>query len=270
MGALILLRGGGDLASGVAYRLYRAGLKVVITELPEPLAVRRRVAFAEAVYTGRHTVEGVTARRATPDEVDDVLGEGDIPVVVDPAADILNDSRYPFLVLVDGRMTKRPPDLGLDAAPLVIGLGPGFVAGENCHAVVETHRGHTLGRVYWQGAPLEDTGIPEAVAGHRADRVLRAPADGVLKAYVEIGEHLEQGQVIADVAGQPIRAPFGGVLRGLVHPGLRVQQGMKVGDLDPRDDPRYCTLISDKSLAIGGGVLEAILSRVDLRARLWD
>ncbi len=269
MSALILLRGGGDLASGVAYRLYRAGMRVVISELPRPRAVRRAVSFAEAVYAGEQTVEGVTARRALPDEIADVLRRGEIPVVVDPDADILGDPRFPFAVLVDGRMTKRPPDRGMDAASLVIGLGPGFVAGVNCHAAIETNRGHLLGRVYWRGAPQEDTGIPEEVAGRRAERVLRAPAEGVLIARGNIGEHFEPGQVIAEVAGQAVLATFPGVLRGLMHPGLRVRRGEKIGDLDPRDDPTYCTLISDKSLAIGGGVLEAILSRPDLRSRLW-
>jgi xanthine dehydrogenase accessory factor len=151
----------------------------------------------------------------------------------------------------------------------VIGLGPGFEAGLNCHAVVETNRGHRLGRVIWQGAPESDTGVPESVAEHGVERVLRAPVDGILQARVEIGEMVEPGQAVADVAGQPVLANFAGVLRGLVRSGLPVRQGMKVGDVDPRGDRAACRLVSDKALAVGGGVLEAILSRPDLRPLLW-
>jgi xanthine dehydrogenase accessory factor len=166
-------------------------------------------------------------------------------------------------------MTKRPPDLDREAASLTIGLGPGFVAGVNCHAVIETNRGHSLGRVIWQGPAEADTGEPEAVGERRAERVLRAPADGILEASAEICDILEPGQEIIRVAGLAVRAPFRGVLRGLLHPGMLVRAGLKIGDLDPRADPRFCTLVSDKALAIGGGVLEAILSRPELRPRLW-
>lgn len=268
---LVLIRGGGDLASGVALRLHRAGLKVVITELPQPLVVRRKVSFAEAVFQGRTQVEEVSARLATEyAQISEMLESDEIPVVVDPQGGILHRSEFFFTVLVDARMTKRPPDLGMEAAPLVIGLGPGFVAGENCHAAIETKRGHYLGRVIWKGAPEPDTGEPERVLGQRNSRVLRAPADGCLVAHAKIGDVLAQDERIAEVSGQVVRAPFAGVLRGLLHPGLNVHQGQKVGDVDPRGDPRYCTLVSDKSLAIGGGVLEAILSRVDLRPHLWE
>jgi xanthine dehydrogenase accessory factor len=193
--------------------------------------------------------------------------------MIDPQAAVLDsqlfwDGSSPKVV-IDARMTKRPPDLRKPAADLIVGLGPGFVAGENCHAAVETNRGHYLGRVLWRGAPQVDTGIPEVVARRQADRVLRSPADGILVAHAEICDHVEAGQLIAEVSNQPVRAPFKGVLRGLLHPGLKVGRGLKIGDLDPRNDPRYCTLVSDKSLAVGGGVLEAILARADLRPYLW-
>ncbi len=260
---VVLLRGGGDLASGVAYRLYRAGFPVLITELPQPLVVRRLAAFAEAVFCGYHVVEGIPARRV--DDLDAALAalaRREIPVLVDPEARVLPRLRQMAeVILVDGRMTKRPPDLGRDAATLVIGLGPGFVAGEHCHAVVETNRGHCLGRVYWQGSAEPDTGIPEAVLRHQAERVLRAPCDGVLEEVAAIGAHVDAGEVVARVDGVPVRAPFAGVLRGLVHGGLPVTRGLKIGDVDPRDDPRYARLISDKALAVGGGVLEAVLTR---------
>lgn len=265
---MILVRGGGDLASGVIYRLYRAGIHVAVTELPQPLVVRRLVAFAEAVFNREHNVEGVPARLARDsDEAQTFLDMGVVPVLIDPTAACRAELRP--LVLIDGRMTKQPPELGMEAAPLVIGLGPGFIAGENCHVVIETNRGHTLGRVIWHGKAEADTGLPEAVFRRQADRVLRAPAEGVLQAFADIGEHLAAGQQIAEVAGELIQAPFEGVLRGIIHPGLYVQRGTKVGDLDPRNDPRYCRLISEKSLAVGGGVLEAILTRPEIRDLLW-
>ncbi|MEW6717714.1 MAG: selenium-dependent molybdenum cofactor biosynthesis protein YqeB [Chloroflexota bacterium] len=269
MSSVVLLRGSGDLGSGVALRLHRAGLQVVITELPQPLVIRRLVSFAEAVYQGEFTVEGVRAKRVTaPEEVFPVLTAGEIPVLIDPQLRSL-DKLKPS-VLVDARMTKTSPDVGRRAAPLVIGLGPGFVAGENCHAVIETKRGHFLGRVYWQGTSQPNTGVPEAIAGHDADRVLRSPAEGQLIVHAQIGDILDAGDLIAEVGGKRLQAPFHGVLRGMLHAGVQVHKGMKIGDLDPRADPRYCTLVSDKALAIGGGVLEAILSRPDLHARLWD
>jgi xanthine dehydrogenase accessory factor len=275
MAMITIIRGGGDLASGVAIRLHRAGFKLIMAELPHPLAVRRSVSFAEAVYAGETEVEGVQARCvADLSAALDVIKAGQIAVMVDPGLQILqslhqNKAGMELAALVDGRMAKRPPDLGLQAAPLVIGLGPGFIAGENCHAVVETNRGHNLGRVFWYGSAAPDTGIPESVSSRRSERVLRAPADGVLMAHADIGNHLEPGQLVAEIAGGQILAPFKGVLRGLVHPGIQVLKHMKVGDVDPRDDPSYCTLISDKALAVGGGVLEAILAQPELRRGLW-
>lgn len=272
---VVLILGGGDLASGVAWRLQHAGMMVCITELPQPLAVRRLVSFAEAVTSDSITVEGVTARRAEdPAQVLQILRQGEIPVLADPQASILHQSflksQFTRVVLVDGRMTKKTPEIGLEDADLVVGLGPGFVAGENCHAVIETNRGPGLGRVLWQGAAENDTGVPEAVAQRRLDRVLRASAEGYVQPYVEIGAHLDTGQPIAGVAGTPLLAPFSGVLRGLISPKVRVWPGLKIGDIDPRDNPRLCIQISDKALAVGGGVLEAILARQDLRPFLWE
>lgn len=276
MAMVTIIRGGGDIASGVALRLHHAGLKLIVTELPRPLAVRRLVSFAEAVYVEAVEVEGVKARCvASIAAALDVIHSGQIAVLVDLHLQVLqNLGRTPGApelgVLVDGRMTKRPPEFGTEVAPLVIGLGPGFTAGENCHAVVETNRGHNLGRVFWQGSAEADTGIPESVSSRRSERVLRAPTDGILAAHAQLGDHLEQGQLVAEVGGVPILAPFKGVLRGLAHPGIPVTKGLKVGDLDPRDNPAYCRLVSDKALAVGGGVLEAILSQPEMRLRLWD
>ncbi|MGD8402822.1 MAG: selenium-dependent molybdenum cofactor biosynthesis protein YqeB [Anaerolineales bacterium] len=270
MSALILIRGGGDLASGVALRLHKAGLKVLISELPQPLAVRRLVSFAEAVYAGQIEIEGIVARLVVREQVQPVLGAGEIPVIIDPDASILREFSIP--IVIDGRLTKHPPaPLPVEVA-LHIGLGPGFHAGQNCHAVVETRRSHKLGRVYWNGTTQPDSKQPEG----DPRRVLRAPIDGQLIGYAQIGDHLEGETLIAEVQSamgnqkSQIISPFKGVLRGLIHPGLHVTSGLKIGDVDPRDDREACFLVSDKALAIGGGVLEAILSRSELRTNLWD
>ena len=262
--APVLLRGGGDLATGVALRLHRAGIKLAISELAQPLAVRRTVSFAEAVYEGHHTIEGVTARLAEQDQLSAGLDSDEIPILIDPNADVL--THLQFLIVIDARLTKQTPSPLPVEVPLHIGLGPGFYAGKDCHAVIETRRSHTLGRVYWKGTAQADSGQPE---GDRR-RVLRAPEDGILTAKAKIGGHLEEGQTIALVNDQyPVISPFPGVLRGLIRPGLHVTKGMKIGDVDPRDDPRACFLVSDKALAIGGGVLEAILTREEIRNKLW-
>jgi xanthine dehydrogenase accessory factor len=268
---IVLIRGGGDLASGVALRLFKAGVRVVMTELPQPLAVRRLVCFSEAVYTGECSVEGVTARRVI-DPTDtlrvlQVLSKGHIAVIIDPEGASIKQL-HPHVV-VEARMTKQRVPLLESTIKLIIGLGPGFVAGENCHAVIETNRGHMLGRVLWKGAPEPDTGEPDAVASHRSERVLRASADGELVTHAEICDHLEEGQLVAEVARQPVNTAIKGVLRGLLRSGVQVTRGLKIGDVDPRDDSRFCTLVSDKSLAIAGGVMEAILSRPELRPSLW-
>ena len=260
----ILLRGGGDLASGVALRLHRAGIRVVIAELAQPLAVRRTVSFAEAVYKGAWEVEGVKARLIEAGQLS-AWGEADvIPVLIDPDADVL--SQYNFPVVVDARLTKQPP-MPLQAdIPLHIGLGPGFSAGNNCHAVIETRRSHTLGRVIWSGTSQPDSGQPEG----DPRRVLRAPADGIFISEKKIGEHVNEGETIAMIGEQHlIISPFAGMLRGLIRNGLHVTKGLKIGDVDPRGDADLCFLASDKALAIGGGVLEAIMSMVDIRSRLF-
>jgi len=270
--SFILIRGGGDLASGVALRLQRVGLNILISEHAKPLAVRRLVSFAEAVYRGNFTVEDVTACFVQHvNDIETVMLRREIPVLVDPTCEtILSHPLLSPLVIIDARMTKRAPDIRIDSAPLVIGLGPGFSAGKNCHAAIETNRGHFLGRVIWDGAPEADTGIPGAVARHRDDRVLRSPGDGLFKSQVEIGNWVRRGQMIAVVEDQMIYAPFDGILRGLLHDGLRVHRGLKVGDIDPRQDLRISTYVSEKSLAIGGGVLEALLTHSEIRRCLWN
>lgn len=271
MALQVIILGGGDLASGVALRLFRAGFQVILTELAQPVMVRRMVSFGEAMYRGVFSVEGVAAQRAEEvAELKTILAQGKIPVIAISAESLVAQlGSRDACVVIDARMRKRSPEFDLSLAPLVVGLGPGFSAGENCHAVIETQRGHMLGRVIWQGEASRDTGVPDKVQQFDAQRVLRAPADGILVNFAEIGDSLEPGQKIVCVNGECVNAPFKGILRGLMHAGLWVQQGLKIGDVDPRNDPRYCTLVSDKSLAIGGSVLEAILSQEELRPLLW-
>jgi xanthine dehydrogenase accessory factor len=268
---IVLIRGGGDLASGVAFRLHKSGFKVVITELAKPKAVRRLASFSEAIYANEVTIEGISARKVS--EIDDplrvlqLLSKGRIPVLIDPDGKSVQ-SVHPS-VIVDARMLKLAPEAFKHTAKLYIGLGPGFIGGANCHAAIETQRGPWLGRVLWDSAAQPDSGTPEAVGDKRTDRVLAAPADGALVAMKAIGDLVKQGETVAEVSGQAVIAPFDGVLRGLIHQEVEVYKGMKIGDLDPRNDPQLCNHISDKALAIGGGVLEAILSKAELRPHLW-
>lgn len=264
----VIVRGGGDLASGAILRLARAGINVIVTELAQPLMVRRKVSFAEAIYQGEVEVEGIHGVKADvdPDKIMRIAIKGKIPVIIDP--DLQIHKILPVDILVDGRMLKQVLEDQRPLAPLVIGLGPGFKAGTNCHAVVETKRGHFLGRVIWNGEAEKDSGIPEGVDGKSNERVIRAPCTGIFAANVEIGDFVEEGQCLGNVSDMPVNAPFRGVVRGLIWSGLQVYSGQKIGDVDPRGDPRYCWLVSDKSLAVGGGVLEAILSLPEFRARL--
>ena len=259
----VVIRGGGDLATGVAYRLHQAGFPIMVLELPQPLVVRRRVALATAVLEGEITVEGLQARLVTtPDEAIRLAHTGLVPVLVSPALPAWPAS---IPVLVDARMAKRNIDTRQDQASLVVALGPGFTAGFDCHAVIETMRGHRLGRVIWQGGAQPNTGTPGLVAGKGAERVLRAPADGIAEWRVDIGDKVEAGTLMGHVGGMPVRAPFDGVVRGLVAPGTAVRAGLKIGDVDARGDVSACFTISDKALAIGGGVLEAVLAYLNGR-----
>lgn len=257
MNPLIIVRGGGDLASGIALRLHRVGFQVAILELEKPLAVRRTVSFSEAVYEGVQTVEGATARLVSADQFQVALEAGEIPVLIDPNANILNNQ---FLTnpsstfLVDARLLKSEPEPLPEKVALHIGLGPGFTAGANCHAVIETRRGHTLGRVYWEGQTAPDSGQPDG----DPRRVLRAPNAGQLEALKQIGDYCKENETIATVSGKPISSPFAGILRGLIRPGVEISEGMKIGDVDSRNDPATIRLVSDKALAVGGGVMEAV------------
>ena len=264
----VVVRGGGDLATGVIYRLHQTGFPVVTTEVERPMAIRRTVAFAQAMYDGEYTVEGVTARRVeTKEEALDLAAGGGLPVLAAPGDDAIAELRPD--VLVDARLLKRGSAASIDQAPLVIGLGPGFHGGVNCHAAIETNRGHRLGRVLWDAPTEADTGIPGSIAGYREERIIRAPAAGVFVPIVDFGDHVERGQEVGFIeeagARTPVIASLTGVVRGLLYPGLVVKRGAKIGDVDPRDDPTAIYTISDKSLAIGGAVLTAILMWMNRR-----
>jgi xanthine dehydrogenase accessory factor len=266
---LVIIRGGGDLGTGVAARLHRCGFAIVVLEIERPLAVRRLVALAEAMYAGEVEIEDLKGRKVERmQDVAEAHAAGFVAVLADPAAE--SREMLKPVALVDARMRKAAPEIGMEAAPLVVGLGPGFEAGVNCHAVVETKRGHHMGRVLWKGSAAPDSRVPEAVTGRGNDRVLRAPGEGVLHALAGLGEVVRRGQVVARVESAEVRAPFDGALRGLIHDGLPVWRGDKIGDVDPRKEPAYCREVSDKSLAVGGGVLEALLSQAEIRRELGD
>ncbi len=254
----VVVKGGGDLASGVAWRLWNCGFHVVVTEIPAPTVIRRKVAFAAAVWEGETVVDGVRARRVEGAEgVRAAWDEGVLPVIVDPEATIIRALKPD--VVVDAILAKRNLGTRITDAPLVIGLGPGFTAGEDVHAVIETMRGHTLGRVIWRGQALPNTGVPGEVGGYAEQRVVRAPCAGTFRAVRDIGDMVNEGDVVAYVDAEPVRVRLKGVLRGLLRDGMAVHPNMKVGDVDPRAAREHCFTISDKALAIAGGVLEAIL-----------
>jgi xanthine dehydrogenase accessory factor len=257
---IVLVKGGGEMATGVAHRLTRSGFRVCLTEIPQPLAVRRAVSFCEAVFEGQVKVEGLLAQRvAGKEEISRAWEEGRVPVVVDPECTIRRVLDPD--VQVDAILAKRNTGTRITDAPLVIGLGPGFRVPEDVHFVIETNRGHRLGKVIEEGEADPDTGIPGEIAGYTWERVLKAPVSGKFQGKKRIGDRVEKGEVVAEVEGVPLDSKVAGVLRGILRDGLQAREQMKVGDIDPRGIMEYCFAISEKARAIGGGVLEAILMR---------
>jgi xanthine dehydrogenase accessory factor len=251
------VRGGGELASTSARLLFLAGLRVVVLERERPLAVRRLVCFAEAVRHGEATIEGVRGERALASGVPALLDAfRAIPVVVDPDARLIASLRPD--AVVDARMAKSVLDTRRGDAPLVIGLGPGFVAGRDVHAVVETQRGPDLGRVIRSGSAEADSGRPAPVGGVAEERVLRAPCGGVFLGSAKIGDVVASGATVGEVAGEPVVARTAGLLRGLIDDGVEVAAGTKLGDVDPRGRAVDPARISDKARAVAAGVLEAV------------
>ena len=262
MGELIvLIRGAGEVASGVAHRLHRSHFKICLTEIPYPMAVRREVAFSEAIYEGKKEVEGVQAQLISrPEKIGSVWQKGNIPILIDPDGKKTKTFLKPD-VLVDAIMAKQNLGTQVHDAPLVIGLGPGFTAGEDVHIVIETNRGHHLGKMILNGAAEPDTGIPGEIGGYTTERVLRTMKKGIFHPQKSVGDRVDRGSVVAVVDDFPVIAKISGVLRGLLREGVEVKKGMKVGDIDPRSKKESCFTISDKARAIGGGVLEAVLYR---------
>lgn len=272
-----VVKGAGDIGTGVAYRLWRCGFRVLCLDLAKPLVIRRTVAFASALFEGRITVEGAQADRIQYiDEAIYVWTHHGIPVLADPVGRAVATLKPE--VVVDATLAKRNLGTKIDDAPVVVACGPGFSAGADCHAVVETQRGHNLGRVIQSGSAAPNTGVPGEIGGEAERRVVRAPVAGVVMGRRAIGDRVKEGELLAEVFPQPsqgdaiarahveVRAAIGGVLRGLIHDGLEVPAGLKIADIDPRAEAAFCYSISDKALAIGGGVVEAALS---LRSR-WE
>ena len=256
---VVLIRGAGEMASGVAYRLHRSHFKICMLEIPRPIAVRREVSFCEAVYNGEKEVEGVWAKFiSAQEEISSEWKREKIPILVDPDGKKTLHFLKPD-VLIDAIMAKKNLGTQINDAPLIIGLGPGFTAGKDVHVVIETNRGHNLGKVILNGTAEFDTGIPGGIGGYTVERILRTMKKGIFHPQKSIGERVNKGSVVAVVDDFPVIARISGVVRGLLGEGVEAKKGMKVGDIDPRGKKEFCFTISDKARAIGGGVLEAIL-----------
>lgn len=262
----ILIRGAGDLATGIAARLYGAGHQILMTEIPVPLTVRRTVAFSRAVYDKKAIIEGLEGYLADSEETARVIMErGGIAVMVDPEA----DCRKWFCpdVLIDAILAKKNLGTKITDAPFVIGTGPGFIAGKDVNCVIETKRGHTLGKIIWEGTAIPNTGIPGNVGGFTIERLIRASAEGILEPRAGIGDYVEKGQIVALTGGKPVYAKMSGMVRGMLQPGVRVSENLKIGDIDARAEQSHCYIISDKAKAIGGGVLEAVTGFERMKGR---
>ena len=274
---LIICRGGGDLATGIVHRLFRAGFPVLVLETDSPAAIRRQVSFSEAVYDGTATVEGVTAERiASVDRasVDHVLEAGRVPLLVDPEGNSIAQLKPD--IVVDAIIAKKNLGTAKEMAPLVIGIGPGFTAGEDVDLVVESMRGHNLARIFTTGSALPNTGIPGNIGGFTKERVLHAEADGYMKNIRKIGDIVEKGEEIARIYEKmteegifsgsyvSVEASISGIIRGLIREGYHFQKGFKIADIDPRESElANCFTISDKARSIGGSVLEAVCGYVN-------
>jgi len=256
---IIGIKGAGEIATGVAVRLKRAGFsRIFMMEIECPLAVRRAVSFCEAIHDGKSIVEGIEAVRAQDkDDIRSAWTRGMLAVLVDPEWVVLGEMQPQ--VLIDATIAKRNLGTAIDDAPLVIGLGPGFTASVDVHRVIETMRGHDLGYVIEKGSARQNTGIPGNIGGHTVDRVLRAPVSGLFHSECKITDQVRAGDVVCSVAGKSVAAKIDGVIRGLIREGVFVSKGLKIGDVDPRGCVEYCSTVSEKSRAIGGSVLEAIL-----------
>lgn len=266
---LIIVRGGGDLATGTICKLRRCGFPVLVLEIAAPSAIRRTVSFCEAVYTGAQTVEGLTCVRADSlAQAQALLEQGALPLLIDPEGAAIGALRP--MAVVDAILAKRNLGTRRDMAPITVGLGPGFTAGQDVDAVVETMRGHDLGRVLYEGQARPNTGVPGIIAGYGAERVIHSPAAGTLRAVRRIGDRVEKGEPLAFVGETPVPASLTGLLRGLIRDGYPVSRGLKIADIDPRvSEYENCFKVSDKARCIAGGVVEAVLALHAEKGLAW-
>lgn len=259
----VLIKGAGEMASAVAHRLARSNFRVCMTEISQPQAVTRTVCFCEAVYDGEKAVEGILAKLVkSAAEVDRVWAQKKVAVIVDPSSRITEELKPD--VIVDARMLKKNHDTRIDEAPLVIGLGPGFVVGHDVHVVIETTQSENLGKVILEGSAEKDTGIPINIGGYTFERALHAPVTGRFSSPVNIGDMVEKGEVVAYVEGQPVKVEISGIVRALIRDGIQVSKGTKIGEVDPAGNIDICFAIRDRMRSMGGGVLEAILMRFNV------
>lgn len=254
----VIIRGGGDIATGIAHRLFKAGFKVLVLDIEKPLAIRRKVSFCQAMYSGEIIIEGVKGVLSKNiGEVYENLEKGYVPVYIDEKAETIKEIKP--LVVVDSILAKRNLGTNRDMAPITIGVGPGFEAGKDVDLVVETSRGHFLGRVINEGTAIENTGIPGSIMGFTEERVIRAKGNGIIENYFKIGDLIEKGENVCKTGEVQVEAKISGVIRGLLKDGLSVKEGLKIGDIDPRGIVEYSSTISEKARAVGGGVLEGIM-----------
>lgn len=255
---MILIKGAGDLATGIAYRLKKSGFDIVMTEIDKPTTVRRTVAFSQAVFDNEIVIEGIKGVKVNNiNEIYKEINQGNIPIIIDEKAEIIKELRPD--VVVDAIIAKKNLGTNIKDAPIVIGVGPGFEAKVDCHLVVETKRGHYLGKVIEEGSAIPNTGVPGNIGGYTKERIIRASSNGKIKPVVSIGDFVKKGDVVAYVDGVEVLAQIDGIVRGMLQEGIEVFKGMKSGDIDPRCEKDHCFTISDKARSIGGGVLEAIL-----------
>ncbi len=255
---LVIVRGGGDIATGTIQKLHRSGFDVLVLERKDPLCIRRTVSCAEALFNGRVQIEDMTIKKVENlKEIKEAFREGIVPIVADPEGSYIKDLKP--LAIVDGILAKKNLGTSMDMAPITIGLGPGFCAGEDVHIVIETNRGHDLGRIIFKGKPEENTGNPGNIKGFTTERILRSPDKGKIEVIKDIGSVVKKDQVVAYVNKKEVKAGLDGMVRGMIRQGTYVEEGMKIGDVDPRIDIENTKTISDKARAIGGGVLEAIM-----------
>ena len=260
---LIIVRGGGDLATGTIYKLYQCGFPVLILEIPNPSAIRRNVAFSEAVYQGRQTVEDVECVLAgSEEEAANLLEKGILTLLVDPEGKSIE--KFKPMAVVDGILAKKNLGTHRGMAGITVALGPGFEAGKDVDAVIETQRGHRLGRVMYEGCAAKNTGIPGIIGGYGKERVIHSPAEGVFQSVRKITDTVKKDEIIAYIQTEgeevPVTATIDGILRGVIRDGYPVPKGFKIADIDPRlSEYNNCFTISDKARCIAGGAVEAIL-----------